>query len=466
MTENTHDEMLQEESSDLMKTDWVQQSQTNFEIFAEDESKAKNFQLEADYFDEDKQEDKLWMARTGLDEESLCGAVETLIFLAERPISVTKMKSLIDEDLPLRVIHQSLERLQREYEDKHHGIRLVEVAEGYQFRTKSTYSRYVQDALKINSIALTPAALEVLSIIAYKQPVSRPEIDRIRGVDSSHLVRVLMDKRLVKITGRSEEMGRPVLFATTMEFLEVFNLSDLSALPPEDELKETVKQEGVSKISDLKTIVAPGDRTKFIFNEEEELQGLSSSIKAIEADTPFTRSLKLEDKKRLDEQGSVVKTAFDLLEEHVALKDLSDENRKASASELVIPGVDPKVIQDILSLGNMTLNAPDVSEDAFEMIDLDTGRPVNERQSLDQVIDNLLSQDVESAFSRLIDEKEKFRSLLEENEPTDELASALDAYEEILDEQGKNASEQAEELDMDLSFLRPKEDLSDNSLLQ
>src|SRR5690606_19713831 len=99
----------------------------------------EEFSLDLDYFNEKEQEDKLWQARTGLNAETLCGAIETIIFMSDKPISILKIKNYIDADLPLRVVHESIARLQKEYETKHHGIRLQEVAQGYQFRTKATY---------------------------------------------------------------------------------------------------------------------------------------------------------------------------------------------------------------------------------------------------------------------------------------------------------------------------------------
>ena len=131
----------------------------------------EDFSLDLNFYDEKQQEDKLWQARTGLNSETLCGAIETLIFMSEKPIPLNKIKAQIDEDLPLRVVHESLNRLQEEYEAKHHGIRLIEVAEGYQFRTKPAYSRFVQDLFKVNSLVLSPTSLDVLAIVAYKQPI-------------------------------------------------------------------------------------------------------------------------------------------------------------------------------------------------------------------------------------------------------------------------------------------------------
>ena len=269
------------------------------------------FILDLNHYDEKAQEDMLWQARTGLNADTLCGAIETIIFMSDKPISIQKIKAQIDNELPLRVIHESLSKLQMGYEEKHHGIRLVEVAEGYQFRTKATYSKFVQNLFKVNSLVLTPTALEVLAIIAYKQPVSKTDVEKIRGVDSSHIIRALMDKRLVKITGRSEELGRPSLFGTTEEFLEVFNLADISGLPPEYELEEMATKNTIGTIADIKSVVFRGEHLKkFSVDETEELDQLSESINLISADTNFTSILKTEEKRKSDGETIVRKSAF------------------------------------------------------------------------------------------------------------------------------------------------------------
>ena len=136
----------------------------------------EDFDLDLDFFNEKEQEDKLWQARTGLNFETLCGAIETIIFVQDKPINLLKIKNQIDADLPLRVVHESIARLQSEYEAKHHGIRLMEVAQGYQFRTKATYSKIIQNIFKVQSLQLSPTALEVLAIIAYKQPISKTTV--------------------------------------------------------------------------------------------------------------------------------------------------------------------------------------------------------------------------------------------------------------------------------------------------
>ncbi len=434
----------------------------------------------------------LWQARTGLNSDSLCGAIETIIFMSDRPVSIQKIKALIDPEMPLKVIHEALQRLQFEYEQKHHGLRLLEVAEGYQYRTKATYSKYVQDIFKINSLVLSPTALEVLAIIAYKQPCSKVEVDKIRGVDSGHIVRALMDKRLVKVTGRSDELGRPVLYGTTTEFLEVFNLADLSSLPPEHELDEMSRTSTVGKIADIKNLVNEGDKARFKFDEIEELDMLSESIKNISSETDFTASLKVEEKKRISENGVDVKSAFDLLEEFVNKRLITEQNKQAIESMLTTNVIDPKIVDD-LEAG--PFNVPHNDEDEeFQMIDLDTGLPISfdseegfdleegieldedgnydsglDEDDFDIIVDldfdkeeseeEALSKALDAAFenltgetldSRLSDEEFAFGGVLEEkSQELDDLTTGM--------------IEKAQDLDLDLSFLKDELNTSNKS---
>lgn len=416
----------------------------------------ENLKLELDYMDEKLQEDKLWKARTGLNDETICGAIETILFMSDKPISLQKIKALIDEDMPLRVIHESIARLQKEYESKHHGIRLQEVAQGYQFRTKATYAKYVQDIFKVSELVLSPTALEVLAIIAYKQPVSKVEVEKIRGVDSSHIVRALMDKRLVKVTGRSEEVGKPVLYGTTEEFLEVFNLANLDQLPPEHELKEMATA-GVGKITDIKTLVNADLQSLFNSEELTELDLLSDSIKTIESDTDFIKSIKVEEKKRFSGENQPIKTAFDLLEEYLDKSIVANANRSSVDSEVFTAITDPKVIRDLLA---GPFNAPEEAEqeEEFQMIDLETGEVIRDEDE-SEIVDifetkseepkqeedeaTQLAKALDDAFSKLLGGN----SLLNSDFSADEIIDDLDSKTDRM-------IDQARDFDIDLGFLK------------
>jgi segregation and condensation protein B len=170
--------------------------------------------------------------------------LEALLFLADRPISLEKLQTLLALQtepawLPSSLI-EALQLLQKRYQEPCHGIELMEVAGGYQLRTKPGRSLLAQKLVKTVVQRLSAGAMETLAILAYKQPMMKEEIDQIRGVDSSYFIRGLMEKKLVQISGRSELPGRPLLYATTEQFLEVFGLKDLSALPSLREIEQMI----------------------------------------------------------------------------------------------------------------------------------------------------------------------------------------------------------------------------------
>lgn len=275
--------------------------------------------------EEQKLLEDMWRSRTGLNEETLCGAIEALIYMSEKPLTIQKIKKAIDEDMPLRVIYDSIEKLQNEYKQSHHGIRLVEVAQGYQFRSKVQYSRFIKNIHRLPVINLSPLALEVLSIIAFKQPISKTDVDTMRGVDSAHVLRALMDKKLIKVLGRSDETGKPSLYGTSDEFLEIFDLNTLDDLPSMNDLLEMAQENTVGDIEDIKEIVGSAKDT-FMFDDIDELDQLSKNIKSISPHTEFTKLLKENtEKKKTTEQESpeneveeiIEKTAFDILEEYI-----------------------------------------------------------------------------------------------------------------------------------------------------
>lgn len=410
------------------------------------ESATEDFSFDLNHFEEKAQEDMLWQARTGLNPDTLCGAIETIIFMSDRPISIQKIKAQIDNELPLRVIHESLQKLQAGYEEKHHGIRLVEVAEGYQFRTKATYSKFVQNLFKINSLVLTPTALEVLAIIAYKQPVSKTEVEKIRGVDSSHIIRALMDKRLVKITGRSDELGRPSLFGTTEEFLEVFNLADLSALPPEYELEEMATKNTIGTIADIKSVVFRSEVSKkFSADETEELDKLADSINQIAAETNFTMLLKTEEKKKTDGEVIVRKSAFDILEDFVNREESLRQNLAAISSETLMNVVEPKVID--LEQNDIIFNAPIIDEE-FEALRAQDLASIETEEAKTE-FDDLQSEALE--LERALDRA--FEELTGEKLSLEDMDFNVDSNIENLDLSIDEAILKGKDFDLDLTFL-------------
>ena len=170
------------------------------------------------------------MEQINLQREQLKSIIECLIFTSEIPITVDKIRNVV-EDISKKEIKELIEELMEEYQNQDRGIFIREVAHGYQFCTKSEYSLWVQKFRKTKPYHLSQAVLETLAIITYKQPVTKAEVEAIRGVDCSGVVKSLMDKKLVTILGKKDVIGRPFLYGTTPKFLEVFGLDKLANLP-------------------------------------------------------------------------------------------------------------------------------------------------------------------------------------------------------------------------------------------
>ncbi len=161
--------------------------------------------------------------------------VESLLFAADKALTLQQLGELLGER-DLGLIRQAVARIETAQESR--GFQLHQVAGGYQFRTNPQHAVWVQKLLAQKPVRLTRSQLETLAICAYRQPITRPEIDEIRGVDSGGTLKTLMDRQLVRILGKKEEPGRPMLYGTTREFLEFFNLSDLKGLPSLREFHE------------------------------------------------------------------------------------------------------------------------------------------------------------------------------------------------------------------------------------
>ncbi len=169
--------------------------------------------------------------------KSLKMIVEALLFSSDKPLSVKEIKDCVP-DAEKSDIKNSLKILQHDYDSLERSFSLKEVAGGYQFRSRPEYGSYILRMYQKTPNRLSKAAIETLAIIAYKQPIIRQEVERLRGVDVGGILRTLMEKGLIKIMGRKELPGRPLIYGTTKRFLEVFDLKDLSSLPKLKEIKD------------------------------------------------------------------------------------------------------------------------------------------------------------------------------------------------------------------------------------
>jgi len=176
-------------------------------------------------------------------ERELKGILESLLFVSPEPLSVQRLLAVIG-DVSKAEIVRALQGLGQDLEHEGRGVRLAEIAGGYRLVTKQEYASWIRRLDKAKSSAkLSRSALESLAIIAYKQPIVKSEIEDIRGVETSGVVRTLLERKLVRIVGRKEVPGRPIMYGTTKFFLEHFGLNDLSQLPPLREFKELGESE-------------------------------------------------------------------------------------------------------------------------------------------------------------------------------------------------------------------------------
>jgi segregation and condensation protein B len=172
-----------------------------------------------------------------MEREEIRSIVESLLFVADGPQSLQRFAEVL-EGVDRETIQSVVNELRTELETQNRGIRLVEVAGGYQLRTPKSNADWVKKFLGGRPSRMGKATLETLAIIAYRQPITRAEIEAIRGVDVDGVVTTLMERNLIRAVARKDVPGRPFLYGTTPEFLQLFNLKDLSQLPTLKEMDE------------------------------------------------------------------------------------------------------------------------------------------------------------------------------------------------------------------------------------
>ncbi|MFN3681325.1 MAG: SMC-Scp complex subunit ScpB [Nitrospira sp.] len=228
--------------------------------------------------------DVLTPAPPVIGQEELTGIVEALLFASHEPVSLQRLVAVIG-DVTKAEVAEALKRLGDKLAGDGRGICLVEVAGGFRLVTKPQYASWVKRLDKSKaSMKLSRSALESLAIIAYKQPIVKAEIEEIRGVETSGVVRTLLERKLVRIVGRKEVPGRPIMYGTTKYFLEHFGLKDLSELPPLREFKELGESEQVALPLNGTEAVAGN------LAEGEKVRKVALSVLGDQADANFPTS--------------------------------------------------------------------------------------------------------------------------------------------------------------------------------
>lgn len=257
-------------------------------------------------------------------EDRIASIVESLLFATDRPQSIAVLKAAFKgSNVRSHHIRRALDHLQIEFAGARRGVYLEEVAGGYQLRTKPDNIDYLRRTIKARPFRVSGPALEVMSIVAYKQPIIKSQIDEIRGVESGHLLRALMEKGLVNFAGKSELPGKPMFYGTTRRFLEVFGLRNLSELPSLNEIDQLIP-EGIGEVEEKETLdQLTGQLSKeagTTYSEgEDELLKIASELEKVSTTTEFFEKEKARMKAERDQER-----ARDL-EEALAVGELIEE---------------------------------------------------------------------------------------------------------------------------------------------
>jgi len=228
-----------------------------------------------------------------MERNELRAIIESLIFVAEEPIGEQTILKLLEPDGVERdEMRETIEEIKASWnENPARGLKLMDVAGGYQFRTKESTADWVKRLYTERPAKLSPAAMETLAIIAYRQPIVRAEIEHVRGVDSGGVLKKLLERRLIRIVGKRDEPGQPLIYGTTKEFLELFELNSLKDMPPLADLKELAQRhmEGRSedapeRDSEKKQIEEDDDEEPTLAIREDDDEEATEIISRLEED--------------------------------------------------------------------------------------------------------------------------------------------------------------------------------------
>jgi segregation and condensation protein B len=200
--------------------------------------------------------------------EEIKRVIEALLFVHQHPLTIDNIVKVMEDEAGKKVVKEILDELVGEYGEMGRSFHLAQVSEGYQLRTKADYAPWIKRLRKVKPMRLSQSSLEALAIVAYRQPIVRAEVEQIRGVDSGWVLNSLLEKGLIKILGRKEVAGRPLVYGTSRRFLEVFGLMNLSGLPTLKELDDLRGEEGAEPQLD-----EPAQETEQETDQEPEEEG-------------------------------------------------------------------------------------------------------------------------------------------------------------------------------------------------
>lgn len=267
--------------------------------------------------------------------------IEGVLFVSDKPVGLSVLVSAFGEEessngaelKPLvlnREVEEALDEYKVDLENENRAFRLVTANGGFQLRTSEELKPYLQNTIKARSFRLTGPSLETLAIVAYKQPLTKSQVDDVRGVESSHLMRALMDKDLLAFAGKSELPGKPMLYKTTPKFLEIFGLRNLNELPSLSEIEALLpdgigneeEEEEKQSLSDLAGKLSENFDGSYSVGEEE-LGKISDELSDISTSSEF-----FEEEKKREKEKRELEKADDIRERIMLEDDVSERDKK------------------------------------------------------------------------------------------------------------------------------------------
>lgn len=325
-----------------------------------------------------------------VDSLQLFSILESLFFASDKPVSLATLKMVFQNtNIDNKTLKRSIEELQSIYADPSRGVTLEEVTGGWQLRTKLDNMDFLKKISKARPFRLSGPALEVLSIIAYKQPIIKNEVDQIRGVESGHLVRALMEKGLVSFEGKTDLPGKPMAYSTTRKFLEIFGLRNLQELPSLSEIDQLLP-EGIGEdeeketLSDVTSNMSTSITATSYSEGEEELGMITDKLNSIDTSSEFFEQEKIRQREKRDREkaedireamavGELVENKdvkwLERYEAQLALKQQAAEAAALAATAAVVePETATNVVEDSSSEAGVEIQASEVgsAEDVEE----------------------------------------------------------------------------------------------------
>ena len=309
--------------------------------------------------------------------DQLISVIESLLFSTDKPVSVATVKQIFkNSNVKSKDITRAMETIMSDLAAPTRGVTLEEVNGGYQLRTKSDNADYLRRLAKVRPFRLSGPALECMAMVAYKQPITKHEIDEIRGVESGHLLRALMERGLVSFSGKSDLPGKPMTYGSTRKFLETFGLRNLRELPTLSEIDELMP-EGIGEIEEKESL---SDITDKMSNEilgtyseaEDELSKINEQLLAVDTTSDFFEQEKIRERERRDNER-----AQDIREKIVMGDDVETKDRRwldrheAKLVAASLAAANPEVVAEELAEGEMSATeAGDMAQD-MENVDSD-----------------------------------------------------------------------------------------------